>query len=152
MINAIKIFTIVFVISFVCAGALFAKEYVSDSATSAAAVKAGSKIIIPGFYFDKENSSNASLKKRVKNVAAQIKKVKFSKVIVEGYADNSGTSSQSLKNSKSRANFVRKELIKNGIPAKKVTIKSFGSVNPLASNGDDQGRMLNRRVELLLVR
>jgi len=64
--------------------------------------------------------------------------------ILEGnrrYADNLELSAQ-------RALTVTRALIDEGMPPALVFSAAFGAEQPVASNGDEQGRALNRRVEM----
>lgn len=57
------------------------------------------------------------------------------------YADNLELSAQ-------RALTVTRALIAEGMPASQVFAAAFGAEQPVASNADEQGRALNRRVEM----
>lgn len=66
------------------------------------------------------------------------------KPLVEGnrrYEDNLELSAQ-------RALTVTRTLIDEGMPSSRVFAAAFGAEQPVASNADDKGRALNRRVEL----
>jgi chemotaxis protein MotB len=125
------------------------KEFLTDSAAQAKPVKAGEKIIVGGFYFESGSAEiGANLKKYLKNVSAELKKIKFKKLFVDGYTDNSGGNAANNRLSRKRAEAVKRELVKNGIPAKKIQARAYGSSNPLASNNTLNGRIQNRRIEI----
>ena len=66
------------------------------------------------------------------------------KPLIEGnlrYEDNLELSAQ-------RALTVTRTLIDEGMPSSRVFAAAFGAEQPVASNADDKGRALNRRVEL----
>ncbi len=67
---------------------------------------------------------------------------------IRGYTDAVGTSKYNQKLSKARANTVREYFIQHGIAASRVRAVGFGMNDPVASNETDEGRALNRRVEL----
>ena len=126
-------------------------EYLSDSLTEVGPLKAGNKIIVAGFYFEDGSAAiNANLRKYVQKIAEQIKKAKYDKIFVDGYTDNKGDNSANNKISRERANGVRAELIKSGIPAKKIQARAYGSAKPLAPNNTLAGRIQNRRIEILI--
>lgn len=131
---------------------LYAKgELLSDSLMYVEPVSAGDKIIVDGFYFDDGSAAiNMNLKKYLKNIAAEIKKIKYSKIYVDGYTDNRGDNLANNRLSRARANGVRSELIKNGVPAKKIQARAYGSVKPIASNDTKAGRVQNRRIEIII--
>jgi outer membrane protein OmpA-like peptidoglycan-associated protein len=127
------------------------REFLTDSVSQAKPVKAGGKIVVGGFYFESGRAEiGANLKKYLKNVSVELKKIKFQKLFVDGYADNSGGNSTNNILSRKRAEAVKRELVKNGIPAKKIQARAYGSSKPIASNNTRSGRIQNRRVEILI--
>jgi outer membrane protein OmpA-like peptidoglycan-associated protein/tetratricopeptide (TPR) repeat protein len=66
---------------------------------------------------------------------------------ISGHTDSSGQEAYNLKLSKQRANSVRNYLTNRGIPEKNIRIKGYGESKPVASNGTEEGRKLNRRTE-----
>lgn len=71
----------------------------------------------------------------------------FDTVTVEGHTDSVGSAIYNLDLSQRRADTVRSTLIAMGLPAIKVRAIGFGESKPIASNGNYQGRAMNRRVE-----
>ncbi|MBO4771031.1 MAG: OmpA family protein [Bacteroidales bacterium] len=69
-----------------------------------------------------------------------------------GHTDGIGNVEANMALSKRRCNAVYNHLVKNGVNPKRLTLQGFGMSSPMASNDTDQGRALNRRVELLLVK
>lgn len=69
---------------------------------------------------------------------------------ISGHTDNTGSESHNLKLSKLRADVVAEYLIKNGIDINRIETIGLGSTQPIAPNSTLDGRMKNRRVELLL--
>jgi outer membrane protein OmpA-like peptidoglycan-associated protein len=72
-------------------------------------------------------------------------------ILVEGYTDSTGSMATNMKLSQDRANTVRNELIKDGIPADRVTAVGRGPENPIGDNKTKEGRALNRRVAIILL-
>ena len=72
------------------------------------------------------------------------------KLSVVGHTDNIGSNSYNDNLSSQRADSVKKELVKMGIPADLITTKGLGESNPIATNLTDNGRALNRRVEFII--
>lgn len=68
-------------------------------------------------------------------------------LVVEGHTDSSGNARTNLKLSRDRAAAVVKWLVANGISAKRVASRGFGSTTPVAPNDTPEGRARNRRVE-----
>lgn len=70
---------------------------------------------------------------------------------IHGYTDSYGSASMNKSLSFLRANTIRDYLVKQGIDPARIIAKGFGEENPIASNKTRQGRMMNRRIELLVV-
>lgn len=71
------------------------------------------------------------------------------KIAINGYTDNSGNAEHNKKLSEARAETVKSELIKAGIDAKRLSAEGFGQDDPMADNSTEDGKALNRRVELV---
>lgn len=67
-----------------------------------------------------------------------------------GYTDDVGTAMENLELGKERAGFVKQYFQKHGVRQNQVTALSRGEQNALASNSSEQGKQLNRRVEIHL--
>lgn len=78
------------------------------------------------------------------------------RIILEGHADDIGTTGYNLTLSRRRAETVARELIARGIRRDRVTVAAFGETRPVAPNrhadGSDNpdGRARNRRVEAVI--
>ena len=68
-------------------------------------------------------------------------------LIIEGYTSADGDEDYNEKLSEKRAQAVRSYLIKLGISADRLEVKSFGEVNPIGDNDNPSGRAINRRVQ-----
>jgi OOP family OmpA-OmpF porin len=73
------------------------------------------------------------------------------KVEVGGHTDSKGSDAYNLKLSGSRAKSVVQYLIGRGIAAGRLSAHGYGETMPVADNNTDEGRELNRRVELKIV-
>lgn len=74
----------------------------------------------------------------------------WKKMRVDGHADKRGKLAYNMRLSRSRAEKVKTELSKLGIPAKKVTAEGYGPTRPIDPADDLEAYALNRRVELWL--
>ena len=74
------------------------------------------------------------------------------KVEVSGHTDSTGSRWINEKISNARANAVKQHLIKKGVPAERLTTKGYAFDRPAAPNATKQGRQLNRRAELEVVK
>lgn len=104
------------------------------------------------FDVDKYNLK-ANAKKAIEDLANQITQVGMAKIIIEGHTDSDGNDLYNLNLSKQRANSVLKRLeslIQNrGIY--ETETKGYGLTKPRATNETNEGKQLNRRVELIVL-
>ena len=66
---------------------------------------------------------------------------------VQGHTDNTGKYEKNVQISQQRADEVMAYLVKQGVPAERMTAVGFGPDVPVADNGTKEGRQKNRRVE-----
>jgi OmpA-OmpF porin, OOP family len=68
--------------------------------------------------------------------------------VVEGHTDSDGSDAYNQGLSERRANAVRDVLVNQyGVAADRVSSEGYGESRPVADNGTDEGRAVNRRVE-----
>jgi OOP family OmpA-OmpF porin len=82
------------------------------------------------------------------NAAAQMKIDPSAKFILKGYASAEGTDAHNMELSVDRANAVKAYLINSGVNGDNITAQGYGESNPVADNTTEEGRILNRRVEI----
>lgn len=70
------------------------------------------------------------------------------KVQIEGHTSSEGTEEYNLRLSERRAQAVVADLVRRGLPKERLTAAGIGESRPIASNNDESGRSLNRRVEI----
>jgi outer membrane protein OmpA-like peptidoglycan-associated protein len=70
------------------------------------------------------------------------------KIAIEGHTSSEGTDDYNLRLSERRAQAVVDDLVRRGLAAARVTAVGRGESQPIASNDDESGRSLNRRVEV----
>ncbi|WP_293396804.1 OmpA family protein [Nevskia sp.] len=73
------------------------------------------------------------------------------KAEIAGHTDNVGSPAFNMTLSKQRAAAVREYLIAKGVAGNLLTTTGYGQEQPIASNDDDAGRALNRRVDFRIV-
>ena len=72
-------------------------------------------------------------------------------VEVQGHTDNVGKYDYNIDLSDRRAHAVRTYLIKQGVPAERLTAHGYGPARPIDDNNTQAGRAKNRRVEFNIV-
>lgn len=73
------------------------------------------------------------------------------RIRVEGYTDSDGHAEFNLDLSYRRARAVVEYLIRQGVPAERLSYVGYGEASPVAPNDTQDGRALNRRVEFTIV-
>lgn len=71
-------------------------------------------------------------------------------VVIEGHTDSRGSDEYNLDLSQRRADAVRFLFVSSGIDSARIQAKGMGEHYPIASNDNDGGRQLNRRVEIII--
>ena len=111
--------------------------------------KKGDNIVLRGvnFEFDKAVLT-VNAKVILDDVAAALARRPDIKVEIGGHTDAKGSVRYNKKLSDERAASVRSYLTAKGVAAERMTSVGYGKVVAIASNDTDEGRALNRRVEL----
>ena len=102
------------------------------------------------------DSGKSSLKAQsnvvLSDIATILKEYPLSKFRIEGHTDSSGNNNANKVLSDNRANTVKTFLINNGISESRLSSVGYGEEQPITSNATREGRALNRRVEITLVK
>ena len=86
----------------------------------------------------------------LQTMADLMKKDTKLKIQVAGHTDSTGNAAKNQELSEKRAAIVKKVLTeKYGADGSRITSKGYGADQPMADNGAEQGRAINRRVELV---
>lgn len=85
------------------------------------------------------------------NVASTLAEYNQTIVEVSGHTDSIGTDAVNQRLSEQRAASVGNYLIGQGLQRERFEIVGFGKRHPIADNSTEQGRSLNRRVEIRVV-
>jgi len=106
-------------------------------------------IILRGvnFEFDSDVLTPAS-ERSLDPVAAALRDYRGMKLEVGGHASAEGNTAYNLDLSTRRALAVRRYLVANGVRPASLSSTGYGELLPLTHNMNEQGRSLNRRVEL----
>lgn len=71
-------------------------------------------------------------------------------VVIEGFTDNTGTDAFNQGLSERRAASVESALIQAGVSPGRISTIGYGKARPIADNGTAEGRLRNRRVEIVI--
>ncbi len=104
-----------------------------------------------GILFD---VNKATLKDKSKtnltNLAAILQKYADTNILLEGHTDDTGTEEYNLELSRLRSQSVANFLGAGGVDPTRFTIMGYGESQPIADNMTEEGRTLNRRVEVAI--
>jgi outer membrane protein OmpA-like peptidoglycan-associated protein len=109
------------------------------------------RIRIYGIHFDVDSAVIQARSEPVIAEIAQIMRENPSwRFQIEGHTDSDGGAAYNLALSQRRAQAVVDDLVNRyGIARSRMIAKGYGLTKPIASNATDQGKALNRRVELV---
>lgn len=115
-------------------------------------VKTGAMIRMNCIFFEfaKANLLTTS-RSELNRIAEFIKTHKLMMVELHGHTDSIGTDASNQVLAEKRANAVRDYLIKQGVIPKQLSIKAYGESKPVSINSTEEGRQLNRRVEMKIL-
>ena len=127
------------------------QDVVADASSLANSIKQTGKVAIYGIYFD---TGKSVLKPESKGTLEEISKLMKAdpnlKLYVVGHTDNTGIYDTNMKLSLERATAVVTALVSQySVNAGSLKACSGGPIAPVASNDTEEGRALNRRVELV---
>jgi outer membrane protein OmpA-like peptidoglycan-associated protein len=110
------------------------------------------KIALYGIYFDvgkaivKPESEEA-----IKTIADYLARNPKQSIYIVGHTDNTGEFAKNIKLSKDRALAIKNYLVtKHKIAATRLTSDGVGPLAPVGTNSTEEGKKLNRRVEIVL--
>lgn len=100
-----------------------------------------------GFKFASDELLASSLKS-LEQVAIIMKENLELKLTIDAHADNRGTPERNMMWSDRRATAVANYFISKGISRERLSWKGYGDTKPIADNKTEEGRTINRRVEM----
>ena len=110
-------------------------------------------ISLPGINFETNSSQlTSSSAATLDGAAATLNKYTDITAELAGHTDSTGAASYNLSLSDKRANAVREYLVAKGVATSRLTSKGYGEVQPIADNASKEGRAMNRRVDLNVVK
>lgn len=126
------------------------QDVTADAAAMGKDIASTGKTIIYGIYFD---AGSATIKPESEKALAEMAKLLNNspglKAFIVGHTDNTGTLELNLKLSADRADSVVKALVSRGISPARLKSAGVGPYCPIGSNGSEEGKAQNRRVELV---
>ncbi len=74
------------------------------------------------------------------------------RIKMECYTDNQGDPKKLEKISQDRLEYIKKEVVAAGVNPDRIQIKGFGSKYPVADNKSMEGRLINNRIEITILK
>ncbi len=127
------------------------KAEIITAETMEAQIKETGKVAIYSIYFDFDKADiKPESRPTIEEIAKLLKNNPNLKLYVVEHTDNVGTLEYNMKLSERRAQAVVKELVeKYGISKDRLKAFGVGPLSPVNTNETEEGRALNRRVELV---
>jgi outer membrane protein OmpA-like peptidoglycan-associated protein len=115
------------------------------------AIEKYGKIALYGILFDVGKSEiKAESAESLKQITDYLNAHPTVKIYIVGHTDNTGTYPNNLKLSKDRAESIKNYLVLTSkIAEARLTAEGVASLCPVSSNDNEEGRKLNRRVEIV---
>ena len=112
----------------------------------------GDTVVLRGVTFDFDSSRiTPNARVILDQVADTLLSAEGLTVEIGGHTDSQGSSAYNQKLSQRRAEAVVDFLKERGVAAEQLMARGYGEEEPIASNDTEEGRELNRRVELRIL-
>jgi OOP family OmpA-OmpF porin len=109
-------------------------------------------VTLLGVHFNTGSDElSASAQRTLRGVATTLREHPRMRVEVAGHADNTGSDAINQQLSLSRARVATQFLVDFGISSKVLTTRGYAATQPVSTNDTQEGRSLNRRVEMRFV-
>ena len=116
-------------------------------------IEVGVTVRLKNIYFDFDKTT---LKKEsfteLNKVVEFLKQNSSVEIEIGGHTDAKGSDDYNLNLSQGRSQSVVDYLISQGIESSRLTAQGYGEGRPLDTNGTEEGRAVNRRVEFMVVK
>ena len=127
------------------------EEAPADGAPLLESLKKFGHVPVTGLIFESGGVElSASSAPALDDMARLLTENRDLRVAIVGHSDNTGPLDINITISRRRAETVRRALIERGVAADRLEARGVGYLAPRRSNATEEGRALNRRVELVL--
>jgi hypothetical protein len=120
------------------------------------------RINFPSDVYDKpyefvlDTNGNLTDRSWQSEIAAATRDINFAlsrinEIIITGYTDTLNSTSYNYQLGLKRANFVKSQLVQNGIPAKLITVKSMGENDPLPQKSNEPAEIWGQRLRRVTI-
>jgi len=130
-------------------------EEIKQSIPNAEVIREGEGIIVKfdsGILFDvNQNTLKTNARSNIESLATSLKNNPETTVLIVGHTDATGSDAYNQKLSVRRAAAVRSYAIAQGIASSRLSTEGRGESESISDNTTEEGRALNRRVEIVIV-
>ena len=131
------------------------RESTAGSGVDVSEVDAGDAILVnmpDGVTFDVGSATlKPAFRSTLDDVAASLQQYPNSLIDVYGHTDSTGSESFNQDLSERRAQTVSNYITSRGVNSARIRWQGFGETMPVADNSSEEGRRLNRRVEIKII-
>ena len=114
---------------------------------------AGIKLTIPNLQFEPDSAMLVKGEySRIDDIYEILKIVPQAQILIEGHTAKTGNDKGEMNLSVERAKSIAKELVKRGINEGRLICKGSGSSKTIADNSTAEGKKINRRVEITILK
>lgn len=103
------------------------------------------------FQFGKADLNDAAAAPYLDKIAELLKTKSTKQIAIEGHTDNVGSLPSNQAISVARAKSVSAALLARGVPQARLQAEGFAFQRPVVSNSNEEGRALNRRVDIIIL-
>ncbi|MFO7312829.1 OmpA family protein [Rhodothermus marinus] len=104
-----------------------------------------------GILFDFDSATlRPEAREKLRRLAESLKKYPETEVLIVGHTDSTGPEEYNQRLSERRAEAAAAFLMQQGIRPSRIRTMGKGETEPIASNATEEGRQLNRRVEIAI--
>ncbi len=104
------------------------------------------------FMFDVDSAAvKPGLQSEIDRVAEVLNRFPETNIRIEGYTDSTGPEEYNQKLSERRADSVKNEMLARNVQEYRLQTIGFGETRPVATNETPEGRLQNRRVQIVII-
>lgn len=103
------------------------------------------------FQFGKADLNEGAAAPYLDKIATLLKTKSTKQIAIEGHTDNVGSLPSNQAISLARAKNVSNALLARGVPQARLQAEGFAFQRPVVSNSNEEGRALNRRVDIIIL-
>lgn len=114
----------------------------------------GVLLVLPSTVLFEVNQSSfreAAARPYLDRLADLVTRKSAKRVAIEGHTDADGSAALNDALSKARATAVAEAMVARGVQRERIDIAGYSFNRPVASNATDEGKRLNRRVEMIVL-